>query len=110
MFINGYSHPGATENTRLVGTDAKLLIELDGSNAGQAGTNGLSIESSNVTVRGLVIRDFSLRHSLKTKTVADLRPPLRRGAFFQREVGRMKLCPSSPGDALTCYMLDRITA
>ncbi len=59
MFINGYSQPGATENTRLVGTDAKLLIELDGSNAGQAGTNGLSIESSNVTVRGLVINDFS---------------------------------------------------
>jgi hypothetical protein len=40
-------------------TDARLLIELDGSNAGQAGTNGLSIESSNVTVRGLVINDFS---------------------------------------------------
>lgn len=59
MFINGYSQPGATENTRLVGTDAKLLIELDGSNAGQAGTNGLSIESSNVTVRGLVINAFS---------------------------------------------------
>jgi CSLREA domain-containing protein len=65
--INGYTQgdatattdDDATENTILVardGTDARLLIELNGTDAGD---NGLGINASNVEVRGLVINRFN---------------------------------------------------
>jgi len=54
--IDGYSQPGATANTLAVGTNANLVIELDGS---KAPTNsGLYISASNSTVKGLVINRF----------------------------------------------------
>ena len=59
MTINGYTQGDATENNILVardGTNAKLLIELNGANAGD---NGLGINASNVVVRGLVINRFN---------------------------------------------------
>jgi hypothetical protein len=40
-----------------VGTDARLDVQLVGSNAGN-GADGLVIEANDVTVRGLAIRDF----------------------------------------------------
>jgi hypothetical protein len=55
--INGYSQPGASPNTKAVGNDAVLKIELDGTNAG-AGTNGLRLTASNSVVKGLVINRF----------------------------------------------------
>jgi len=55
VFTDGYSQPGATESTQLVGTDAKLLIQLDGSHT--VG-NGLNIDASDVEVQGLVINEF----------------------------------------------------
>jgi CSLREA domain-containing protein len=54
--INGYSQPGASPNTKAVGDDANLLVELDGHNGGW---NGLKITDSNSLVKGLVINDFS---------------------------------------------------
>jgi CSLREA domain-containing protein len=54
--IDGYTQPGAKENTQQVGSDAVLLIQLDGSKAGEAA--GLRIKTSNVVVRGLVINRF----------------------------------------------------
>ena len=56
--INGYTQPGASANTLAVGSDAILLIELDGTNAG-ASTSGLTITAGNSTFRGLVINRFA---------------------------------------------------
>jgi CSLREA domain-containing protein len=54
--IDGYTQPGASSNTRAVGNDAQLKIELNGANAGRA--NGLKIASDNSVVRGLVVNGF----------------------------------------------------
>jgi hypothetical protein len=56
LAINGYSQPGALQNGLFVGDNAKVLIELDGSNAGNV--NGLDIEAANSSVTGLVINRF----------------------------------------------------
>ena len=50
--IDGYTQPGSSPNTLAKGTNAKILIELDSTNA-----IGLEIEASNTTVRGLVINN-----------------------------------------------------
>jgi CSLREA domain-containing protein len=55
--INGYSQPGAQPNSRAVGSDAVLKIELNG--AGVPDGDGLVIEASNSTVRGLVVNRSS---------------------------------------------------
>ena len=51
--INGYSQPGAHPNTRAVGSDAVLKIELSGASSPEE--DGLEIAASNSTVKGLVI-------------------------------------------------------
>ena len=51
--INGYTQPGASPNTKAVGSDAVLKIELNA--AGVPDGDGLFIAASNSTVRGLVI-------------------------------------------------------
>jgi CSLREA domain-containing protein len=62
--IDGYSQSGAKENDIPLakdGTDAVLMIELDGTNAG-IGSDGLNFGASgasNSVVRGLVINHFS---------------------------------------------------
>lgn len=58
--INGYTQSGASPNTLAVGSDAVLLIELNGANAG-ATTSGLTITAGNSTVRGLIINRFAFR-------------------------------------------------
>jgi hypothetical protein len=59
--IDGYTQPGAKENTLTVGSDAVLLIELSGANAPR-GSLGLNLGgfggSSGSIVRGLVINRF----------------------------------------------------
>ena len=58
--IDGYTQPGASANTRAVGNDAVLKIELDGT--GQSSyTTGLRLtgRAPNSVVRGLVINDFN---------------------------------------------------
>ena len=54
--IDGYTQPGAVQNTEPNGFNGTLLIELNGTNAG--GTNGLDITAGSSTVRGLVINSF----------------------------------------------------
>jgi CSLREA domain-containing protein len=56
VIIDGYSQPGSSVNTRAKGTNAKLMIELDGSTPG---AGGLGIRASNSVVKGLVINSFS---------------------------------------------------
>ena len=55
--IDGYTQGVASANTLVVGNNAVLLIELDGSLT--PSSQGLSITAGNTTVRGLVINRFS---------------------------------------------------
>jgi hypothetical protein len=57
LTIDGYSQPGARQNTRAVGSDADLEIELSG--AAAPGADGLVIHASNSTVKGLVINRWN---------------------------------------------------
>jgi CSLREA domain-containing protein len=56
--INGYSQPGAHPNTKAVGSDAVLKIEISG--ARSSGAEGLWITASNSTVKGLVINRWGI--------------------------------------------------
>jgi hypothetical protein len=58
LTIDGYTQPGSSANTLAKGTNAKPMIELDGS-ATPSGTAGLFVESPNVVIRGLVVNRFS---------------------------------------------------
>jgi CSLREA domain-containing protein len=56
--INGYTQQGAHPNTRTVGDDAALKVELDGTKA--PGGSGLEISgSSGSVIRGLAINRFN---------------------------------------------------
>src|SRR5215210_352697 len=50
--IDGYSQPGAQPNTKAVGTDADLKIELSGANAASGAGLYISL-TNNSTVKGL---------------------------------------------------------
>ncbi len=63
VYIDGYTQGIAKLNTLVVGSDAVLLIEIDGSLAG-ALTHGLTLESNGSTIRGLVINRFGLANIL----------------------------------------------
>ncbi len=55
VIIDGYTQPGAVQNTDPTGFNGNLLIEING--AGQ-GFSGLDITAGNSTVRGLVVNNF----------------------------------------------------
>jgi hypothetical protein len=55
--INGYTQPGASENTLATSNDAVLKIELNGTNAGTF-ADGLRVTASNSTIKGLVMNRF----------------------------------------------------
>lgn len=55
--INGYTQPGSSPNTLANSNNAAIRIVVDGSSAGSL-ANGLILQSSNCTVRGLVISKF----------------------------------------------------
>lgn len=59
VIIDGYTQPGAIPNTNPItqGSNAVLMVELDGTNAG-SGVNGLVITAGSSTVRGLAINRF----------------------------------------------------
>lgn len=67
LTIDGYSQqpcssnsaPCSKPNTLAVGSDAVLLIELNGTNAGASAT-GLLISAGNSTIKGLIINRFGL--------------------------------------------------
>ena len=56
--INGYTQPGASANTKAVGSDAVLKVELSGARSSHA-NGGLVIEAANSTVKGLVVNRWS---------------------------------------------------
>jgi CSLREA domain-containing protein len=55
--INGYSQRNSSVNTLAKGTNARLNVELDGSNAGES--DGLTVQTRNSVIRGLVINRFN---------------------------------------------------
>ncbi len=63
--INAYSQPGAAPNTLTYGTNAKLLIVVNGVNAG-TNVPGLIVSSGSTTIKGLVIYNFMPAISLNT--------------------------------------------
>jgi parallel beta-helix repeat protein len=59
--IDGYSQPGAKPNSLKRGTNAILLIELDGRDSGN-NSIGLDIQAGPTVIRGLVINRFDRAH------------------------------------------------
>jgi hypothetical protein len=57
LTIDGYTQPGAAANNLAVGSNAVLKIILSGN--GQAIGAGLTIATSNTTIKGLVVNNFS---------------------------------------------------
>jgi hypothetical protein len=57
VIIDGFTQAGSSANTRLIGSDARYMVELDGSAIGFG--SGLVIRSGNTTIRGLAIRGFA---------------------------------------------------
>jgi hypothetical protein len=54
--IDGYTQPGASENTLAEGNNAVLKVQLNGTDAGPV--NGLVIQAADSTITGLVINRF----------------------------------------------------
>lgn len=57
VVIDGYTQPGTSPNTAATGTDAVLLVVLDGSQAGPA--DGLDVLADDVAIRGLVVHGWA---------------------------------------------------
>ena len=57
--IDGYTQPGAKANSKAIGTDAVILIQLEGT---QNTPDGLTINASNCTIRGLAVTNFIQRN------------------------------------------------
>lgn len=58
VIIDGYTQPGAATNSLADGTNARLLIELDGSAVTSGSQNGLFLRSTGCVIRGLAINRF----------------------------------------------------
>jgi hypothetical protein len=59
VIIDGFSQPGSSRNTLSSGTNAKLLVQLEGSKvASRVPTSGLHISAPFSQIRGLVINRF----------------------------------------------------
>ena len=72
--INGYTEAGSSANTLAdarKGTNAKLMIELDGGSA--TGDPGLNIIAPNVVVKGLAIHSFGASGIVARSTADNLR-------------------------------------
>ncbi len=61
VVIDGYTQPGASQNTNPpgVGKNAVLKIEIDGTGAGNS--SGLAVSTDDCSIRGLVVNRFELR-------------------------------------------------
>jgi len=58
VVIDGYTQPGSSANTLVVGDDAVLRIELDGTSVGSGGA-GFYLSGGHSTLRGLVLNRWS---------------------------------------------------
>jgi hypothetical protein len=56
--VNGYTQPRASPNTLATGNDAVLRIQLDGSGFHSLPPSGVTIDTDNSTIKGLVVNRF----------------------------------------------------
>ncbi len=61
LTIDGYTQPGARPNTRALGNDAVILIQIDGQSDLSGPVNGIVISGGNSVVRGLSITGIPSR-------------------------------------------------
>ena len=59
VVIDGYTQPGAEPNTRAVGNDAILWIEINGQLIKTGSVSGIDIQASDCTIRGLIVNRFT---------------------------------------------------
>jgi CSLREA domain-containing protein len=85
--INGYSQPGASQNTLNFGDNAKLAIAINGAGLGMM--NGLTINSQFTQVSGLDIENFGgpVTTGPRTITSEPTQPGRRRSATVRPELG-----------------------
>ncbi|HEY1434985.1 MAG TPA: right-handed parallel beta-helix repeat-containing protein, partial [Thermoanaerobaculia bacterium] len=76
--IDGYSQPGSSENTDPVGTNAVLLIEIDGS----ATTNTIGINLTGAGADGSKVQGLVLHHFEKGINVSNAIDTVIRGNFL----------------------------
>jgi hypothetical protein len=81
VVINGYSQPGSSVNTLAKGTNAKLLIQINGTSV--VGT-GLTVSASNSVVRGLIVNRIPLSDAIGIfpETSADVVSNVRVEGIF----------------------------
>ena len=72
VVINGYSQPGSSANTLARGTNAKLLVQLSGTDAGPIVFGGLTVSASNSVVKGPGHQPLRqrVRHRLSTRRLS----------------------------------------
>ncbi len=68
--IDGYTQPGSSPNTKAVGNDASLKIQLNGANVPGAGLEITSL-SGNSVIKGLAINRFGTGVSINGDTVGN---------------------------------------
>jgi hypothetical protein len=90
VVIDGYSQPGASENTAAVGTNAVLLIELDGSVPGGIGVNINGTAGS--VVQGLAINRFSTGIA-----ISNCDGCIARGTFLGTDPSGLVALPNGEG-------------
>ncbi len=93
ILIDGYTQPGASENTAPVGTNAVILIELDGGATLSLALNVTGSLASGSTVQGLAIGDFA--EGVNVGSGAD--NCIIRGNFFGTDATGMVARPNATG-------------
>jgi hypothetical protein len=74
--INGYTQPGSSANTLAKGTNARPLIQINGTNSGASGSiGGININASNSVVKGLIINRFADTQGIAVGPMADASVP-----------------------------------
>ena len=104
--INGYTEAGSSANTlgdARKGTNAKLMIELDGGAA--TGDAGLDINDPNVVVKGLAIHSFGASGIVARSTANNLRI---EGNFIGTDTGGNQ-SKGNNGDAVRIESAANIT-
>jgi hypothetical protein len=59
VLLDGYTQPGAIPNAAPVGTNAVLLIEIDGTGVGGGFSTGLNVSAGGSTIQGLVVNRWA---------------------------------------------------
>jgi parallel beta-helix repeat protein len=100
VLIDGFSQPGSHPNSMATGSDAVLLINLDGTNAG-TGANGLLLAGANNTVQGLVIDRFGANGILLESVGNTV-----RGNFIGTTADGMSAAGNGAGDTVPYNSVD----